>query len=225
MIDRLLSVFAPHPCCGCGNVGSLLCPQCKYDIVSEPYSQCVICERPTSVAALCADCQSSSVFEAMWCTGARTGALQSLIDRYKFDSAREAARHAAELLDSVVPVLPQETVIVPVPTSPAHQRSRGFDHTALIAREFARLRRLPYCRVLERHGSETQHFLSRQARTQVAAQLRLTGPVPATVLLLDDIYTTGATMTACGQILRGGGCEALCGAIIARQTLDETAYL
>lgn len=225
MIDRLLAKLAPHPCCGCGNVGSLLCHQCKYDIVSEPYSQCVICEHPTSVAALCGDCRKASSFTALWCVGSRTAALRSLIDRYKFDSAREAAWHGAELLDAVVPVLPQDIVIVPVPTSPTHRRSRGFDHTALIARELARRRGLPYRSVLERHGAATQHFLSREARTQVATQLRLTGSVPAAVLLLDDIYTTGATMAACGQILRSAGCERLYGAVLARQTLDETAYL
>ena len=225
MIDSLFRLIAPHSCCGCGLTGALLCDQCKYDIISEPFSQCLLCLRPTQEGSLCRPCSVSSKLVGAWCVGVRKDALRTLLERYKYDSAREAAYHCIALLDGLLPVLPSTLTVVPVPTSPAHRRARGFDHTALIARGLARRRQLNYQELLQRHGNETQHFKGRGARAGIIDQLSRQGVVPEAVLLIDDIYTTGSTLAACGQLLRDGGCTSLYGAIIARQTLDETDHL
>ena len=225
MIDGLFRLIAPHSCCGCGLTGVLLCDQCKYDIISEPFNQCLLCLRPTQDASLCHPCSVSSKLAGAWCVGVRKGTLRTLLERYKYDSAREAAHHCVELLDALLPVLPSALTVVPVPTSPAHRRVRGFDHTALIARSLARRRRLHYGELLRRHGSETQHFKGRGARADIVDQLSRSGAVSGPILLIDDIYTTGSTLAACSRLLRDGGCTSLYGAIIARQTLDETDYL
>lgn len=225
MIESLLRLLAPHSCCGCGNVGSLLCPQCKYDIVSEPFDRCISCLTPTASAALCSSCVRSSSFDGFWCGGERSDALRVLLDRYKFDSVREGSLHCADILASALPVLPSDTVIVPVPTSPAHRRSRGFDHTARIAKRIAQLRQMAYAEPLRRDGALTQHFLSKQDRSKVASQLRIVAGAAPRILLIDDIYTTGATMTACAKLLRSTGCQTLYGSVVARQVLDENPHL
>jgi ComF family protein len=147
--------------------------------------------------------------------------LKSLLDRYKFDSAKEAGMVCAELLDERLPLLPQELTVTAVPTSPAHVRVRGFDHMATVASRFADKRGLRYRKVLKRSTNETQHFKARGERlTQAAAGLEVIANPPDSILLIDDIYTTGATLRACTRKLQEAGVQEIFVAIIARQTLD-----
>ena len=218
MIDRLLSIIAPHSCCGCGNTGYILCDYCKYDIISDMDESCLLCQLPTSVNNLCSSCQLSSGYNGAWYVSHRKDTLKLLIDIYKFKSAIEVANVCVEFLSTKLPVLPDDIVIVPVPTAPAHRRSRGFDHTDMFVRKLAKLRKLPYRQVLERTNNQTQHFKTKTERHINAIHgLRLNGKVPEKVLLVDDIYTTGATIRACTDVLRAGGAKEVYVAVLARQ--------
>lgn len=226
MIDRLLSAVAPHSCCGCGNVGVLLCHQCNYDIVSDAFAQCIVCLHPTSDTNLCRRCAAKTRLHSAWCVGERTGALKALIDQYKFHSAVEASNNLSALLDARLPILPSSTVIVPVPTAPSHRRVRGFDHTLAIAQRFGKHRQMKVRSVLESVRADTQHFKTRSQRLAAAQHgLSIRGAVPEHILLVDDIYTTGATVLACATILRSHGAQTVSVGIIARQTLDDSADL
>lgn len=226
MLDTMLRLIAPHSCCGCGYLGSILCHQCKDDIVSEPFSQCVVCLKPTAGANLCTS-RCLLPAEAVWCVGQRSGPLKSLLDRYKFDAAREASSVLISLLDNSLPLLPTQTVVVAVPTASSHRRARGFDHMGRVARGFARHRRLAYGTPLSRNGGETQHFKTKRERETAAERdIQLSGQaVSPAVLLLDDIYTTGATIRRSVKLLRSAGATELYVGLIARQPLDETDHL
>ena len=222
MLDRLLSSIAPHSCCGCGLTGQILCDLCKNDIISDPFSQCIDCLKPTVQSNLCAPCRARGCFDDAWCVGARIDTLKSLLETYKFSAARGAHEVCAELLLSQLPMLPDSSVIIPVATAPAHQRVRGFGHMELIARRLAQQRGLSFSYVLHRTNNETQHFKSRKDRLGLSPEsFGVAGHVPGVVLLVDDIYTTGATLRACAQVLRNHGAKQVFVAIIARQILDE----
>lgn len=214
----MLNMIAPHSCFGCGNIGSTLCQQCKYDIVSEPFVGCLGCGLLTAHDNICAPCKKLWRVDGGWCVGSREGVLRALLDSYKFYSAKQVGAVVAELLHERVPLLPPETVVVAVPTVRAHVRVRGFDHMALIARGFAKRRALPFAAPLRRTGGATQHLKSRTDRLRTAATgLELVGPSPASVLLVDDILTTGATLRACARVLREHGGKDIYVAVVARQ--------
>lgn len=226
MIDRLLEIIAPHSCCSCGYLGAILCQQCKNDIISEPFAQCLVCLKPTSVGSLCERCRTDGCFTDAWCVGVREDGLKTLLDRYKFDGAREAGRVAATLLEAHLPLLPASLVVVPVPTASAHQRVRGFDHMAVIGTRLAHLRGLSFSEVLATDRTDTQHFKTRlQRQTATTDTFHVHRPVPEDILLVDDIYTTGSTLRACAELLRASGARRISVAVIARQTLDERGDL
>lgn len=222
MFDSLLSVIAPHSCCGCGNLGDLLCDICKNDIVSEPFSCCIVCRMPTSDNNICLTCSRKSGIGAAWCVSSRDIVLKQLLDRYKFDSAKEAAKVCAYLLHERLPVLPQDITITSVPTSSPHVRVRGYDHMALVTKKLARRRDLSYDQFLSKEDNGTQHFRSRAERFRHAQDgLRLIRKPPEAIFLIDDIYTTGATLHACVKVLRKAGAKRVYVGIIAKQTLDD----
>lgn len=221
MLDTLLNAIAPHSCCGCGKIGSLLCEQCKYDIVSEPYAQCIMCGIPSGDITLCLTCKKGLQSGECWCVGSRTGALKLLLDQYKFSASRAGAAACADLLDERLPLLPAGVCVVPVPTAAQSVRVRGFDHMNTIVRLLAAKRGYRRHYALMRKTTGIQHFKSRRDRLQVGAKDFACEPIRGPVLLVDDIVTTGATLRACVESLRQAGAERVYCAIIARQPLDE----
>lgn len=221
MIDKLLNIVAPHLCCGCGKIGSLLCGNCKYDITSESYSSCINCQRPTGENAICTQCNVP--YKQAWCVGERMDTLQRLIGVYKFSNARAAHKPLAQLLDETLPVLPTNTVIIPIPTVASHIRERGYDHILLVARALARRRRLKASTCLQRITRAKQRDARRsvrikQARHAFRCSRTLDPNVP--YLLIDDVVTTGATIRFAAQVLRDAGARHIWVAAIARQPLD-----
>lgn len=222
MIDQLLESVAPHHCYGCGNIGTLLCANCKNNITDEVFAGCVACGQLATRHGLCDRC--SVPYRRAWCAAERSGVIEQLIDGYKFAYAQAAARPLGDLLHEVVSVLPPETVIVPIPTIPRHIRQRGYDHMALIARQFARQRQLSIQPLLLRRHTLVQHSATRKERIAQAKQAFRVEPgtiePDRPYLLLDDIVTTGSTLHYGALALKRAGAKEIWVAAIARQPLD-----
>lgn len=220
MLDSLISLLAPHLCCSCGVLGSVLCDSCKYNIVSESYSACIACGRDKGAAEVCNSCRLP--YSKTWCVGERSDILQRLIGIFKFQNAYAARHDLAALLLGRLPQLPANTIVVPVPTVASHIRERGFDHAYELARMVAKKRGLACQQVLSRMTSTKQRDASRSARIQQAKRAfevrRTVAAVPC--LLIDDVVTTGATVRYAAKALKDAGASEVWVAVIARQPLD-----
>ena len=220
MIQRVLEIIAPHPCSGCGKIGPILCEDCKYDIIHEPFLGCILCGRPNS-DGICTFHHSPVV--RAFTAGARTGTLEIILNKLKFQHVKAAAEPLAELLHTYLPILPKDITIVPIPTVSSHVRQRGYDQTDLISAHLSNLRGLKREKLLTRISTATQHIVGRVERKQQAdnafalrTQQDLTG---RTILLVDDIVTTGATLTAAAELLKKAGATVWV-ATLAYQPLD-----
>jgi len=206
MIERVLEVIAPHPCSGCGKLGTILCLDCKYNIIHDPFFGCILCGKP-QLYGICPS--HDSPITRAFTVGSRTGPLAEMINRLKFQNTKLAARFLAELLDEALPVLPEDIQIVPIPTVRSHIRQRGYDQVELLSRHFASLRNLPLTRPLLRKTADTQHLVGRTAREEQSQHaFGLKGGVSlqhASILLLDDVVTTGSTLLAAATLLQKAG--------------------
>lgn len=219
ILNRLFDALAPHYCCSCGEIGNLLCESCKYNIVSEPYEGCLLCGR-LSLSAKCPHCRSG--IDRAWCGGERIGGLEELVNRFKFEYARDAYLPLGDILLATLPQLPGDTVVVPIPTVRSHVRQRGYDHCLLLARYVASSRGLAIGRVLERQTSTMQRGASRQVRIKQAKEAyRPKGSIRADVpyLLIDDVVTTGSTMRYAAKTLKSGGADMVWAAAATRQSI------
>lgn len=207
IVEHVLDVVAPHLCFGCQKRGSILCDNCKYDIIHEPFLGCILCERPNR-SGVCPE--HSAPFTKAFVVSYRQGVLQETIDAFKFQRAKRAGFTLATLLNQRLPLLPFTVSIVPVPTVRSHIRQRGYDQVELIARHLSALRGYPVERIVARTHNETQHVLSRQERSEVALcsyGVRSGAHIkPGKVyMVLDDVITTGSTIKAVAQCIRDAG--------------------
>ena len=180
-----------------------------------------MCLRPASAKSqVCAAC--SEPYVRAWCVGERSHALKDAINLYKYESARAGVGPLLELLDSVVPQLPSDTRVVPVPTISPHIRVRGYDHTSLLARRFAKVRGLDFSPILERVDVSRQQGSSKAKRlTQAKRAFRCRAAEHVPYLLIDDVYTTGATLHYAAKALRDAGASEVYVAVLARQPLEK----
>lgn len=220
MQDTLINLIFPHYCCACGKIGALLCDRCRNDIISDGYGMCVICRLPVqSTEALCKSCHAS--YSRAWCVAAHEGSIRRLISDFKFERVKAAGQLLGSLLADATPELPADVTIVPVPTVAQHIRQRGYDHCALIARSFADAKKVQYAEVLSRQSSATQRGAGRRDRlTQAKNAFAVARPVTGTVVLVDDVFTTGATLRYAAEKVREAGASDVWIAIVSREPLD-----
>lgn len=234
-LSDILGVIAPHVCKRCGREGSTLCDNCINDIMAARRPRCVYCGAKCKYNNLCSNChQKHSEFDDFYYISMRTGALKRLVGDYKYFSEVASCRPIACLASQTLKTmpLPDNLVIIPITTVPAHVRERGFDHMELVAKILARqLSAAHECsnihsetHYLVRKDNSAQHELtSAERQTKIKSSLALNKncladhPMPKNVLILDDIFTTGATMSWAAQLIRQAGAKKIIGLTILRQ--------
>lgn len=222
IIDSLLSQLAPFDCLVCGCEGRLLCDNCLPDSLTPLDGVCYRCSQMAELSNLCDMCRPATSLRAVWLATAYNSTASQLLRRLKFERAQAAVEIIAQTLDQSLSYLPPQTIISHIPTANRRVRQRGYDQSELVARQLARCRGLPYRRLLIRRGQSRQVGASRQARQRQLRQafVPLIGLDlrQASVVLIDDVLTTGATIEAAATALVSTGCPAISAALFAHQT-------
>jgi ComF family protein len=219
-MDRLVSLVVPPLCVACREPelgGGALCGECADALVALAPGQAG---------------HRSVVLARAWAPFSYEGVARRVVMALKARSATQAARFMAGAINARAPAgLLAGGVLVPVPGQPAGNRRRGFDHAHEIARELGRLAGLPVAGALRRAPVRAQVGLGRaergaNARASVSVQ-RAAVPRGGRAILVDDVYTTGATLDACALALRGAGADevvALCFARTMRRRPGRLAH-
>ena len=217
-----LELLAPHSCRGCGRLGAPLCDCCKNYIINRETNICPICKNKTSHGK----CRKHASFPVNYNLGERSELLDLLIHDYKYHSVRALSGILAELVNDVLPKLPSDAILVPLPTATHHIRERGFDHTWLMAKKLARLQRIKVRLVLLREKNTVQVGADRKARLNQAEHAYSINPKmmidsEVTYILFDDIWTTGASMKTAIKKLRQAGAIKIIVILLAISRLEN----
>jgi ComF family protein len=192
---------------------------------------------------LCQPCRlAAPAFVKAVAYGGYNGELRSLVHLLKYEGMQPVARRLGRLLADSLEAFassadaPRQMLVIPVPMHPVKQRRRGFNHAELLARAaMAEMRRrhpqlglhlesslLKRVRVTVSQAGLTTHQRRQNLRGAFFAPRpgRLAG---RHVLLIDDIYTTGATARACSRVLMNAGAASVRVATVARAQREGVA--
>ena len=190
----------PVRCAVCGATGGSPCARCAGELQPAP---------PQPVPVGLDDCVALLAYE---------GPARELVARIKYRNVRGSVPWLAEGMAALLPAGAVE-VVTWAPTTGPRRRARGFDQAAALAGAVAARLAVPCVRLLERHPGPPQTGRGRAARRRgphlspAPASATWSG---ATVAVVDDVLTTGASLTAAARALRAGGAGAVVGVVAAR---------
>ncbi len=222
--ERALALLYPPTCVLCGAPGEAgrdLCAGCADDLPLIG-AHCARCAQPFSISGtgmgrLCGRCQQAPPPFAC-CTAAfrYEEPLSSLVIDIKFRSKMNVIRLLGELLADALSAASERpdwqppAAIVPVPLHPRRLRTRGYNQALELARVVERRLDIPVnhrcCR--RTRATQAQTTLNQRLRLiNLRDAFEVIGPLPRHLAILDDVVTTGATVSELTQVLQRGGCE------------------
>jgi competence protein ComFC len=229
----LVSLFYPPFCAVCTGAiepGETLCTSCVGNAprIRSPF--CAKCSQPFAgdITGLftCANCADRKLHFAAAVSAYRSrGVVREVIHSFKYNRQIHLrhllGRWLAESLDDPRLAGRRFNLIVPVPLHAARRRERGFNQAELLGIALHRISRLPMKNVLQRtRYTTTQTQFDRQERMENlrgAFRLRQRDNVQdLRVLLVDDVLTTGSTLSECASVLRKAGALSVHAATVAR---------
>jgi ComF family protein len=228
VLESIIGWIAPPICLLCGSEGTSLCLSCAANNIIPYGERCFNCSALSPLGRTCQKCRHLNAPRSVWVATDYQGASKTLIQAYKFNHQREAVRPVASLMvetflnfNSDQGIRETKYLIVPVPTATSRVRERGFDHSALLARHIARKLGLRYSHAMKRLGQSRQVGKTRAERLRQVEDKYVTKNAQEirgrNILLIDDVVTTGATLTAAAQALRKAGARRVDALVFAKR--------
>ena len=198
----LLDLLLPRRCVACGGGGSLLCAACCTALPTLTPPLCALCGAPVSwPVERCRECVGRRIaFASARAAVPYDDEVRRFVHRWKEGGLRGLAAVAAEVVADRLP-RPDADVVTFVPPDVWRSRRRGHHPAEQLARALAERWRLPCAGLLHATADRRQRGLSRADR-QSNPTFRAVATVPSAVLV-DDVYTTGATADAAARALGG----------------------
>jgi ComF family protein len=227
LLKSLADFIYPPICYGCDTEveEGLVCEGCRLALFTHELAVCPKCHRPcTRTAETCGQCETPFSLSRVRALGLYVPPFDKLVQAFKYSGKTKVGELLGRALATLVQqdeVLLAADAVCPVPLHPARLRERGFNQSLLLAAAVSMSTRIPLAECLTRtRYTPTQTAKAdpekRRKNVEGAFQIRpAAGVAGKTVLLVDDVMTTGATLDQAAKALLEGGAASVLGAVVA----------
>jgi predicted amidophosphoribosyltransferase len=194
LLQVATALVAPPLCAACGRscrAGAVLCTRCSRALAGAAP---VVAGGPQGI-------------DRVWSSASHEGVARSLVGALKFRRLLPVAEVMADRIHWLAPGHLLGGAVVAVPPAPSRLRRRGFDPAGELAGALATRLGTDPVACLARRGSGHQVGKRRAERVGHPPRIEAIAESPRSVLLIDDVLTTGATLTACATALRATGAK------------------
>jgi ComF family protein len=227
LLTHVLDIVYPPRCVGCGEFDSFICETCLDSSARATPPRCTRCWLPGREETCLGCYRHLPAFTAMRSAFAYMGTPRQAVHALKFDSVTAMAPVMGELMAAVLADWsPPVDTIVSVPLSGTRKRTRGYNQSQLLANEVAKLSgHRVETKVLKRirhTNPQTDQPGEAERRLNIAGAFGPgSRPAAGSVLLLDDVATTGATLDACARVLLDNGADRVYALTFARAHIQD----
>jgi ComF family protein len=226
-LQFISDLLFPPQCVLCKRGGHVLCPPCLRTLqpLSSPY--CPHCGTQLSPSSQCRNCQYRALRLSMLrMFGSYEGSLRSCIHAFKYDGQQRLAEPLGKLLvQAYIKYGLHADLLIPVPLHKEREQQRGYNQAALLGRQCAMLLGVPLREdmVVRTRATATQAGLKAEERWQnvvdafvCSSKLTTKEVFGRTILMIDDVCTTGSTLEASAAPLFAAGARSVGGLVLAR---------
>ena len=220
-----LDLLFPCWCLGCGREGSLICDTCRRKLPEIEAPFCPRCGMPQTSGVLCAACRSNKhKIDGIRSPFRFEGVMCQAIHQFKYNNLRAIASPLAHLLGDYLAKNPiSADIIVPVPLHRRRLRERGYNQSELLAKELSKITGLPVAKdsLIRQQYSQPQaraaSAIERHKNVAGAFICRGDNLKDKSIILIDDVATSGATLDACAAALKATVGGKVWGLTLARE--------
>ncbi len=208
--DFLKKLILKSSCINCGrNNKNSFCLSCINQLQKIPENHCGICQSTSFKDNQCLEClRRTEHFIKLSSIGVYNGLLKNIIYDYKYQSMINYSQPLSYLLsESLKNSLPIKkiNIITSIPLHKDKLKKRGFNQSELLARDLSKILNIKYCEVFGRTRDTKPQFSlnlkERQENLDSAFEIIYPKIKSKTILIIDDIFTTGATIQECCKIV------------------------
>ena len=220
-----LEYLFPRFCLSCDSEGDFLCERCLKKIQLHGIFACPVCHKPTGFGVACVSCRPHSSLDALISLAVyeEKKPIGRLVHGLKYQYIEWLAGlfpvfFERFLLDHKL-ILSISDMVVPVPLHGRRFAERGFNQADLIALALGKVAHLPISSALSRiRYTRHQARLPKHERTDNVANAFVStlSASGKRCILVDDVFTTGATMQECAKVLKSTGALEVIGVVLAR---------
>lgn len=215
---NILDVVFPKVCVGCAREGQYICENCRKKLI-VPEPMCPMCCKPSLNGWTHPRCKRVDGMEGLWVGLPYRGLVQDCLKKVKYRRAWEIIEYLYRLCE-----FPEmEGAITSIPMWREKERERGFNQAEIVAQLLAKNYEIPHRVMLERIRETKPMFglKKEERRENVEGAFKLmtqytSVPIQQRVILVDDVWTTGATMRECARVLKKWGAGEVWGMALAR---------
>lgn len=226
---HLLDLLYPKKCVSCKAFGSFICSNCFASISFDVETICVVCNKAAVDGITHPNCQKRYTLNGVLSSVRYNKVMKKALYAYKY------APYVKQIEDALIELFyegmiqkelfhdlsQKNTILVPIPLHPEKLKSRGYNQAEILAKGLAQKCAFPVMNMLYRQKkTQSQFKLSREERQKniedafgIKTDVVLTPDM--TILLVDDIVTTGSTLSEAAKILKQNGVKEVWGVTLA----------
>ncbi len=224
MVRGMLDFVFPPTCIQCKQVGAILCAECCQKFPRVPQPVCEKCGRPLRASNnQCKLCRERPLqLQHIHAPLLFVEPITSIIHKFKYNGYFALAKPLAQIMLESWPVNQQSYgIIIPIPLHPRRLKKRGFNQSAQLAQYLGQNLQLPVnTTALKRTRHTTPQVglsaVERLANVKDAFEAQASQVTGQHIYLIDDVYTTGSTMSAAAQALFAVGAVTVSGYCVAQ---------
>jgi len=224
----LLNFLFPRRCVSCGKLGYYICSRCQLKIHPIKTLVCPVCERASIDGATHPGCKTKYSLDGLVSIWVYDGAVKKAIKELKYRFVTDLADELISLIDTTLIYRYMRTgdfIITPVPLHWRRQHWRGFNQAEILGRMIAEkfgIKLVPDLLVRKKSTRPQVELRGKERRENIANVFAINPRfskihnLTSNILLFDDVWTTGATLRTCGNILKRAGAKMVWGLTLAR---------